>query len=223
MTRLRRIRLALALVMFGLFVSGVTAFPLLYELNLISDLLTGGTGVLDPAFRLTQRLFLGDLRRLGLPSHPDGGGTRLLRDGVTFAIDDGFVRALKAGRIEVVAEVNGFDDHGVRLADGTVCVPDVVIAATGYRSGLDPLLGHLGVLDHAGNPTHPMGEPDPSRPGLWFAGYRPIFTGYFDAARIAADRIANAIAADPRTTRSAVPPCGSGLPSPSAAPERAAA
>ena len=49
MTRLRRIRLALALVMFGLFVSGVTAFPLLYELNLISDLLTGGTGVLDPA------------------------------------------------------------------------------------------------------------------------------------------------------------------------------
>lgn len=30
--------------------------------------------VLDPAFWLTQRLFLGDLSRFGLRSHPDGGG-----------------------------------------------------------------------------------------------------------------------------------------------------
>ena len=36
-------------MMFGLFVSGVTAFPLLYELHLISDLLTGGSGQLDLA------------------------------------------------------------------------------------------------------------------------------------------------------------------------------
>ena len=35
--------------MFGLFVSGVTAFPLLPEINWVSDLLTGGSGDLDPA------------------------------------------------------------------------------------------------------------------------------------------------------------------------------
>lgn len=151
--------------------------------------------LVDPAFRLTQRLFLGNLARYGLKSHPEGGGTRLLRDGVAFAIDDGFVAELKSGRMQVINEVVGFDRGRVILAGGGECSPDVVIAATGYRSGLETLLGPLGVLDADGQPIHPMGEPDPANPGLWFAGFRPIFTGYFDAARIAADRITGAIVA----------------------------
>ena len=44
-----RIRIALAIVMAGLFVAGVTAFPLLLEINLLADLLTGGSPDLDPA------------------------------------------------------------------------------------------------------------------------------------------------------------------------------
>ena len=158
--------------------------------------------VLDPAFRLTERLFLGDLRRYGLTSHPDGGSTRLLRDGVTFAINDGFVAALKAGRFRIVPRVEGVSGDTVALADGSVCRPDVVIAATGYRTGLEPLLGHLGVLDGNGRPHHPMGERDPKRPGLWFAGFKPIYTGFFDAAGIAASRIATGVATDAhRVTR----------------------
>ncbi len=157
--------------------------------------------LLDPAFRLTQRLFLGDLARFGLKSHPAGGGTRLVRDGVAFAIDDGFVTELKSGRLLVVPAVERFDRGRVILAGGRECSPDVVIAATGYRSGLETLLGPLGVLGADGMPTHPMGEPDPANPGLWFAGFRPIFTGYFDAARIAADRIAGVIAAQASSTR----------------------
>ncbi|UES39691.1 flavin-containing monooxygenase [Roseibium aggregatum] len=155
--------------------------------------------VLDPAFRLTERVFLGNLRRYGLSTHPEGGGTRLLRDGVTFAIDDGFVAALKAGRFRVVPGVDRFEGDNVILTDGSSCAPDVVIAATGYRTGLEPLLGHLGVLDTNGVPHYPMGERDPENPGLWFTGFKPIFTGYFDAAGIAANRIAAGIAAD--TTR----------------------
>ncbi|EPX78522.1 flavin-containing monooxygenase [Litoreibacter arenae] len=154
--------------------------------------------VLDPAFRLTERLFLGDLRRYGLTSHPDGGSTRLLRDGVTFAIDDGFVAALKAGRFRIVPRVERFERDRVLLADGSSCAPDIVIAATGYGTGLEPLLGHLSVLDENGRPRHPMGEHDPDNPGLWFTGYKPIYTGFFDAAGIAAQRIATGIAADPR-------------------------
>ncbi|WP_297834477.1 NAD(P)/FAD-dependent oxidoreductase [uncultured Roseibium sp.] len=155
--------------------------------------------VLDPAFRLTERVFLGNLRRYGLSTHPEGGGTRLLRDGVTFAIDDGFVAGLKTGRFRVVPGVDRFEGDNVILTDGSSCEPDVVIAATGYRTGLEPLLGHLGVLDPNGVPHYPMGERDPENPGLWFTGFKPIFTGYFDAAGIAANRIAAGIAAD--TTR----------------------
>jgi len=158
------------------------------------------SGLLDPAFRAVQRLFLGNLERHGLRSHPAGGGTRLIRDGVAFAIDDGFVAALRSGRFRMVHGVERFEPNGVRLADGSICTPDVVVAATGYRSGLAPLLGHLGVLDEEGRPRHPMGEPDPRNPGLWFSGFRPTFTGYFDAAAIAAERIAAGVAADARRT-----------------------
>lgn len=153
------------------------------------------TGLLDPAFKLTERMFVGDLRRCGMTRHSDGGGTRLLRDGVTFAIDDGFVSALKEGRFRVIPRVAGFNRDTVETSDGAVVRPDVVIAATGYRTGLEPLLGHLGVLDENGLPRHPMGERDPGAPGLWFTGFKPIFTGMFDAAGIAAKRIATEIAA----------------------------
>ena len=68
------------------------------------------------------------------------------------AYDDGFVEELRAGRIEIVAAVVGFDQSDVVLADGARVQPDAVIAATGYRRGLNVLVGHLGVLDSNGVP-----------------------------------------------------------------------
>ena len=59
---------------------------------------------------------------------------------------------LKAGRIEIVAAVVGFDGPDVLLGDGARIQPEVVIAATGYRRGLEPLVGHFGVLDEDGIP-----------------------------------------------------------------------
>ena len=38
------------------------------------------------------------------------------------------------------------------LADGTSVAPQVIIAATGFGTDLDGLVGHLGVLDEHGNP-----------------------------------------------------------------------
>ena len=45
-----------------------------------------------------------------------------------------------------------------------------MIAATGYRSGLEPVVGHLGVLDGHGVPRALRGE---AAPGLRFVGYDP--------------------------------------------------
>jgi cation diffusion facilitator CzcD-associated flavoprotein CzcO len=151
--------------------------------------------LLDPMFKLTAWLAFGDLSRFGMRSHPEGGGTRLLRDGIAFALDDGFIGALKAGRVDVVAETVGFESDKVALADGRLIDPDVVIAATGYRPNLEPMLGHLDVLNENGQPRYPMGEADPTHPGLWFTGFKPVFTGYFHAAGVAAERIADGIAA----------------------------
>jgi len=163
---------------------------------------------LDPIFTTMQRLLLGNLSHYGLRRHPMGGGSRMLKDGVTFALDDGFIAALKAGRFEAVGETVGFSPDAVELATGRKIHPDVVICATGYRADLDDLFGHLGALDSKGYPLHPLGQVDTGNPGLWFTGYDVTFLGFFHAAGIGAKRIATNIAAqmpEPAKVRSTHP------------------
>jgi putative flavoprotein involved in K+ transport len=106
------------------------------------------------------------------------------------AFDDGFVSAVKAGRITIVPAVEGFDGDDILLADGSRTQADVVIAATGYRRGLEPLVGHLGLLDDRGYPVVDGGEQHPNAPGLYFNGFRVTLSGQlrmmkFDARSIA--------------------------------------
>ena len=146
--------------------------------------------LLDAVFRLTQRLVFGDLRRHGLDRHPDGAATRLVREGVGPAFDLGFVAALKADRIRAVPPVQGFDGADVVLADGSKVQPDVVLCATGYRPGLDAMVGHLGVLDSRGIPITSGRAGQSPLPGLRFVGMTPRLTGQFLAARSEAKAIA---------------------------------
>lgn len=149
--------------------------------------------VADRLLELTSRLAFGDLRKRGLPRHPTGAATRLAHDGVAPAIDHGFIAALKRGAVGIVPEIDRFDDTGVRLIDGRTVTPDIVIAATGYRTGLDPMLGHLGILDETGTPTIHGPKQDPLAPGLWFTGMRPPLSGTLNAAGKTAYQIAAAI------------------------------
>jgi hypothetical protein len=73
--------------------------------------------------------------------------------------------------------------------------PDAVVCATGYRRALEPLVGHLGVLDDRGLPRA-VGE-QPAAPGLRFIGYvpRPGGLGYMGKE---AKRAAKAIARELR-------------------------
>jgi putative flavoprotein involved in K+ transport len=101
----------------------------------------------------------------GLPRPPLGVASMLATKHQAPAYDAGFVASVKAGRIEIVAAVEGFDGADVLLADGARVQPDAVIAATGYRRGLEPLVGHLGVLDERGTPLVSGGRQHPSAPG----------------------------------------------------------
>ena len=118
-----------------------------------------------------------------------------MRDGVAFAMDDGFVAAIRDGRFKVAGTIDEFREDTVVFGDGQTFQPDIVICATGYRTGLKSLLGHLSGLNDDGVPLHPSGEADPGNKGLWFTGYRPVFQGYFHAAAASARRIADAILA----------------------------
>ncbi|WP_421915383.1 flavin-containing monooxygenase [Mesorhizobium sp.] len=151
------------------------------------------TFVVDMMISATQRLIFGDLTRHGLPPAPKGGASRLGTEQIAIAVDDGAVAALKAGRITVVAPVASFNGRSVRLSDDNVIEPDVVIAATGYRSGLETMVGNLDVLDGKGVSKANGGTPT-GQPGLWFIGMRPSLTSYFHSAGIQARAIARQIA-----------------------------
>ena len=140
----------------------------------------------------TQRMLFGKLDRYGLPRSPIGVATQSRRQQAP-AYDSGFVGLLKAGRIEIVPAVVGFDGPDVLLADDTRIQPDAVIAATGYRRGLEPLVGHLGVLDDDGKPLVSGGNDHPSAKGLFFNGYRSNLSGQMRLMRPDARAIARAV------------------------------
>jgi cation diffusion facilitator CzcD-associated flavoprotein CzcO len=146
----------------------------------------------DAVAMAIRRKELGDLSAFGLPEPEEGVFSRLRRLGVAPAIvDKEWIEAIKDGRVEVVAGVEALDESLVTLADGARIEPDAVIAATGYRCGLEPLVGHLGVLDERGVPRIHMGEPVAA--GLRFVGYapRPAQLGLMGAeAKVAAKGIA---------------------------------
>ncbi|HEY1620547.1 MAG TPA: NAD(P)/FAD-dependent oxidoreductase, partial [Streptosporangiaceae bacterium] len=147
--------------------------------------------------RIARRLSvrsLGDLSAYGLPAPSCGPYERLRTSGVTVAVDDGFAAHLKAGRLEIVPEIERLDGAGVVLTDGRRLAPDIVLAATGFRRGLEPLVGHLGVLNAAGLPARDSGSPIPAAPGLWFVGYRTEIEGNLRLHPIEARRVARAIA-----------------------------
>jgi putative flavoprotein involved in K+ transport len=104
------------------------------------------------------------------------------------------VTALKEGRIEIVPTVAAFEDKDVVLADGARVRPDAVICATGYRRGLDALVGHLGVLNERQLPLGwPTVEVSSAAPNLFFVGYSAKLTGQLRQMRFEARRVARTV------------------------------
>jgi cation diffusion facilitator CzcD-associated flavoprotein CzcO len=135
--------------------------------------------VADAISRRARRANLGDLSEFGLPIPAEGPFARLARQQkVPSLVDLEVIDAIKDGSIEVVAALDSFDGGFSRLVDGTVLDADAVVCATGYRPGLEPLVGHLGVLNGTGVPVV-TGE-KAAAAGLRFLGYssRPIVMGY---------------------------------------------
>ncbi|MDN5853446.1 MAG: NAD(P)/FAD-dependent oxidoreductase [Actinomycetia bacterium] len=138
-----------------------------------------------------SRLSIGDLAAHGLPAPRQGPHARLRTTGTTAAVDRGFVRHLTAGRLEIVPEIDHLTGADVVLRGGRSVRPDIVVSATGFRPGLEPLVGHLGVLDEGGHPVASAARP--AAPGLWFIGYQPAIEGNLRRHPIEARSIARRI------------------------------
>jgi cation diffusion facilitator CzcD-associated flavoprotein CzcO len=150
--------------------------------------------VTDRIGRGLQRMIYGDLAPHGLPTSPIGFATSVKVRHVAPLIDAGYVQAVKERRIEIVPAVEAFEGGDVILADGSRIQPEAMIAATGYRRGLEPLVGHLGVLDDAGLPLVNGAPGDPRTPGLYFNGFRVRLSCQLGLMRIQGKKIAREVA-----------------------------
>lgn len=157
--------------------------------------------VMDAVLRGLQRLLLGDLTRLGLPRPPRGLFTQVERDHAVPIIDVGLVEQLAARRVEVVAGVEALEGSAVRLCDGEAVEPEVVIAATGFRPELGPLLGPELELDEQGLPQLSSAAEVIEAPGLYLAGCVVSVAGVLRAIARQSQRIAAAIAASGTRSR----------------------
>ena len=144
----------------------------------------------DPLAALTRKLVIGDLSEYGLTDPPRGVITHFREDDVVPIIDVGTIDLIKQGRIEVVAGVTGFAGADVLLGDGSRIQPDAVISCAGYKRGLDPIVGHLGVLGPKGRPLVHGPKTAENAPDLHFIGFSNPLSGMFrefgfDAKKIA--------------------------------------
>jgi putative flavoprotein involved in K+ transport len=152
------------------------------------------SALVDPVARLQRRLTIPDLTRYGIRQPDDGLMTRVRRVGEVPLQDVGFIGAVRSGAVTPVAAVTGLDGDKVLLADGSAISPQAVIAATGYRRGLEKLVGELGVLDEREMPRVHGGTA--AAPGLYFVGYTVSLRGMLRDIAADARRVAPAVARD---------------------------
>jgi len=143
-----------------------------------------------------RRVAIPDLAPYGLVA-PERPYSAFLERRVIPIVDVGLADAVRRGRVRVVAGLARFEDGGAVLDDGTRLEVDAIVAATGFRTGLEPLVGHLGVLDERGRPLGRDVEEPVGSPGLHFVGYEISLGGTLRLVGIEAKRLARAVAAAP--------------------------
>ena len=132
----------------------------------------GIPNVIDRCTAALRRVSIGDLTEYGLGKAAWGPFTAR-RPAV---IDTGFLRQLKQKRITIRPGIDHFDSASVVYKDQSRDAVDVVIAATGFRTGLDKILAVSSVIDKAGHPRPDL-TIESDAPGLYFVGFDETVRG----------------------------------------------
>ncbi|HZQ10908.1 MAG TPA: NAD(P)/FAD-dependent oxidoreductase [Anaerolineae bacterium] len=134
------------------------------------------------------RVALGDLSRYGLKK----------ANWLPFSakripiIDVGLVKEIRAGRVVLRPNVARFTTNGVVFKDGRAEEFDIVVSATGFKTGLEELLDVPQVLNSLAEPKFPSGQTT-SIPNLYFIGYVYSHRGHLLEANEASQRLAQVI------------------------------
>ncbi|MEP7241244.1 MAG: NAD(P)/FAD-dependent oxidoreductase [Devosia sp.] len=142
------------------------------------------------------RIVLGDIERLGLKRLPYGPAVEVREHHRIPVIDVGTLALIRSGAIAVRPGIARLEPGSVVFDDGRQEPVAAIVLGTGYRTGLEALLGEApDLLDRSGGPLS-SGEAS-AAPGLYFCGYRVVAGGTLRQIGVEARRIAGLIAATP--------------------------
>ncbi len=152
------------------------------------------TSVVDRIAAGIRRVAIPDLAPYGLiaPARPY---SEFLERRVIPIVDVGLADAVRSGRVRVVTALERFEDGAAVLADCGRVESDAIVAATGFRPGLERLVAHLDVLDERGRPLARDVEELAGAPGLHFVGYEITLGGTLRLVGLEAKELARLVAA----------------------------
>ena len=145
-------------------------------------------GLIDRAGAAMRRVAIGDLGKYGL-GKAEWGPFTAHRPAV---IDVGFLEKLKAFKIDVRPSLDRFTQRTIVFVDGREEEFDVVVAATGFDTGLAELLEVPDAVKENGRPQFRSGRPTP-HPGLYFIGFDETTRGVLFEANRDSKRLAGAV------------------------------
>lgn len=156
----------------------------------------------DRLLGLLQRIYIGDLGEFGLPRQDAGVSKKFAKSHVTPTLYPRFADDVRNRLLKVVGAVESFDGDKVVVEERVgpskgqkiALRPDVVVAATGFRSGLADLVS---VPGRKLPPDWPGDGVNSKFPNLHLVGQVNPLSGQLNEIRIEAERIARIIKAGP--------------------------
>ena len=136
-------------------------------------------GLRDSLANVIINLAMGNLEPWGIVKPKMSVRKHMETTGKVPIIDIGTVKAIRAGRIKVVKEIESIEGNTVNFIDGSADAFDVIVVATGYKTGLEKLFAEsdsyvgkngLPLADHFEDGLHFLGYKDMGRGVLYMIG-----------------------------------------------------
>lgn len=158
----------------------------------------------DGLLYVLRRLFIGDLTPHGLPFPVSRVSQQFARTSVVPILYYPFVNDVRAGRIRVVGQIRKIDGQTVHVLSSvqtefheqlkeTTLNADVIVAGTGFRTGLTELIQVSGITTAGDRPVVLADQEFPDAPRLYFIGHVNPLSGQLREIRLEAGRIASKI------------------------------
>ncbi len=127
--------------------------------------------------KMVQKRTIGNLTKYGLQASPYAPSEQLRRFGKVPVIDIGTVDLIKQRKVNILPDVESFQENSITFKNGATESFDAVIACTGYRAQVEDFFENgQALLNERGYPRS-LWFDEPEYQGLYFCGFSIPLSG----------------------------------------------